>query len=498
MDVSASVGEHLRLGSPRGRLVVAATVLGSSLAFIDATVVNIALPSIGADLGAGTRGLTWVVNGYTLTLASLILLAGSLSDQRGQRRVFGLGVAWFAAASLACALAPSVEVLVVARLLQGVGGALLTPGSLAILHTTFGKGDRARAIGLWSGLTGVAGAIGPFLGGWLVELGSWRAIFLINLPVAALVLLLTVRVVPETASRGPAGRFDITGAALVALTLGSLTLGLGAWPQQGLGAVRTWVPLLGSAVALVAFVAQEHRSRHPLLPLDLFTRGAFVSVNLVTLLVYAALGGTFLWLVVALQVVGGMAPLTAGLSLLPVTVLMLLFSERAGAWGSRVGPRLPLTTGTLVAAVGVAGLTRIARIGPEVSYLPDVLVPVVLLGTGLTLAVSPLTAAALDALPEDRSGIASGVNNAVARTGGLVCIAALPLLTGLGPQGFSTVAMAEPFARAMWWCAGFLLVGSALSASLVRGRAAPAGPPPPEPHQFSCGVCGPPAATRTG
>ncbi len=488
---------HLSLSTTRGRLVVAATVLGSSLAFIDATVVNIALPSIGDELGASSSGLTWVVNGYTLTLASLILLAGSLSDQRGQRRVFALGVAWFALASLACAVAPTLELLVVARLFQGIGGALLTPGSLAILHTTFGQGDRARAIGMWSGLTGVAGAIGPFVGGWLVDVASWRWIFLINLPVAAVVLLLTARVVPETPPHRGVGHFDVPGAALVAATLGALTLGLTSWPSAGLASPATWLPLVLAVLAGMAFVVQERRASNPLLPLGVFSSGAFVSINLVTLLVYAALGGTFLWLVIALQVVGGMAPLPAGLSLLPVTVLMLLFSGRAGLLGARLGPRLPMVAGTAVAAVGVAGLTRI---GPGVHYVPDVLVPVVLVGTGLTLAVTPLTAAVLDALPEEQSGIASGVNNAVARTGGLVCVAALPLLTGLGARGFTDASMEGPFHRAMWWCAGFLVLGSLLSAALVSGRSRTRPPEQveevPEPQQFSCGVCGPPASAR--
>lgn len=459
-------GTSLRFGEPAGRWVLAATVLGSSVAFLDATVVNIALPAIGRDLDAGTTGLTWTVNAYTLSLAALVLVGGSLGDRLGRRRVFMVGVAWFGVASLACAVATTIDLLVAFRALQGVGAALLTPGALAILQATFRAEDRSRAIGAWSGLAGLTGAVGPFLGGWLVDAGSWRWIFLINVPVVVLVLGIAARHVPESRDRTATGRLDLGGAVLVAIGLGSLSYGLSAWSEHGLGSVAVQVGLGSGMVALAGFVAWEASVARPMLPLGIFADPRFSATNLVTLLVYAALGGVFFWLVVALQVVAGWSALTAGLSLLPVTVLMLLFSPRAGAVGDRLGPRIPMTVGPLVGALGVALL---ARVGPDASYLVDVLVPVTLLGAGLTITVTPLTATVLGAVEEARAGVASGVNNAVARTGGLLLVAALPALTGLAPGGFGEAAALEPAYRtAMLVCAGLLALGGAVAALAIR------------------------------
>ncbi len=467
----AAEGPHrrdtgLRYGEPAGRWVLAATVLGSSVAFLDATVVNIALPAIGRDLDAGVTGLTWTVNAYTLTLAAFVLIGGSLGDRLGRRRVFMVGVAWFGVASLACALATTVGMLVAFRGLQGLGAALLTPGALAILYASFRAEDRSRAIGAWSGLAGLTGAVGPLLGGWLVDVASWRWIFFINVPVVVVVLGIAARHVPESRDSSAAGRLDLGGAALAALGLGSLTYGLSAWSEQGLGSVAVQVGLVLGLLALVGFVAWEASVAHPMLPLDVFADPRFGVTNLVTFLVYAALGGVFFWLVVALQVVAGRSALTAGLSLLPVTVLMLLFSPRAGVVGDRLGPRVPMTIGPLVGALGVALL---ARIGPDASYLPGVLVPVTLLGAGLTLTVTPLTATVLGAVEEARAGLASGVNNAVARAGGLLLVAALPALTGLTTGGFAEAAALEPAYRtAMLICAGLLALGGAVAALAVR------------------------------
>lgn len=456
----------LRYGEPAGRWVLAATVLGSSVAFLDATVVNIALPAIGHDLTAGVTGLTWTVNAYSLSLAAFVLIGGSLGDRLGRRRVFMVGVAWFGVASMACALATSIGMLVAFRALQGVGAALLTPGALAILQATFRSEDRSRAIGAWSGLAGVTGAVGPLLGGWLVDVGSWRWIFFINVPVVVVVLGIAARHVPESRDSSAAGRLDVAGAALAALGLGSVTFGLSAWSEHGLGSVVAQVGLGLGMLALAGFVAWEASIAHPMLPPAIFAAPRFGVTNLVTFVVYAALGGVFFWLVVTLQVVAGWSALAAGLSLLPVTVLMLLFSPRAGVIGDRLGPRIPMTVGPLVGALGVALLSRI---GPDASYVADVLVPVTLLGAGLTLTVTPLTATVLDAVEEARAGLASGVNNAVARTGGLLLVAALPALTSLASGGFSEPAALQPAYRtAMLICAALLAVGGVVAAVAIR------------------------------
>lgn len=460
-----SRGTGLRYGEPAGRWVLAATVLGSAVAFLDATVVNIALPAIADELDAGVAGLTWTVNGYTLTLAAFVLIGGSLGDRLGRRRVFMVGVAWFGVASLACALATTIGMLVTFRALQGAGAALLTPGALALLQATFRREDRSRAIGAWSGLAGIAGAVGPFLGGALVDLASWRWIFFINVPVVVAVLAIAARHVPESRDPSPPGRLDLGGATLAAVGLGSLTYGLSAWSEQGLGSVAVQVGIALGVAALAAFLAWEATTAHPMLPLGIFAAPRFGVTNLVTFLVYAALGGVFFWLVVTLQVVSGWSPLTAGLSLLPVTVLMLLGSPRAGVVGDRLGPRVPMTVGPLVGALGVGLL---ARIGPEASYLADVLVPVTLLAVGLTLTVTPLTATVLGAVEEGRAGLASGVNNAVARTGGLLLVAVLPALTGLSAGGFGDPAALEPaFGTAMVITAVLLALGGVVAAVAI-------------------------------
>ncbi|MQA12396.1 MAG: DHA2 family efflux MFS transporter permease subunit [Pseudonocardiaceae bacterium] len=485
----------LRYGRPAGRWVLLATVLGSGLTFIDATVINIALPSIGRSLGASSADLQWTVNAYTLSLAALILLGGSLGDQFGRRRIFVLGVGWFAGASLLCGLAPNVETLIAARLLQGVGGALLTPGALAILETSFHSDDRARAIGAWSGLAGVAGALGPFLGGWLVEIATWRLIFLINVPLAALVCLVALRHVPETWDPGASRRLDVAGALTGAVGLAGLTYGFTAWPSLGGSSPTVLVALGIGVVGMLAFVLTEKRSQHPMLPLGIFASRGFTAANLVTFMVYAALGGVFFLVVLNLQVVAGFDPLAAGTALLPVTVLMLLLSARAGALAQRIGPRTPMTAGPIICA---GALVLLARIGEDASYLRTVLPPVILFGLGLSLTVAPLTATALGSLDDRRAGIASGVNNAVARAAGLLAVAVLPLAAGLGTGSLTDPATLAPTYRtAMLLCAGLLLVG-ALTAALAVPRAlgSPRAPAPParpgSPVQVHCAVAGMP------
>ncbi|MFG1605393.1 DHA2 family efflux MFS transporter permease subunit [Actinoplanes sp. NPDC049265] len=473
----------VRYGTPAGRWVLLATVLGSSLAFIDATVVNIALPAIGHDLGAGAADLQWTINGYALSLASLILLGGSLGDRYGRKRVFIVGISWFAAASLLCGVAPNVELLIAARVLQGIGGALLTPGALAILEASFEPGDRSRAIGAWSGLGGIGGALGPFLGGWLVEAADWRLIFLINVPVATLVLIVAIRHVPESRNPAAARRPDLAGVLTGAAGLGGLTYGFTAWPEHGPGSAAVLAPLALGVAGMIAFVLVERRSPHPMLPLGVFSAKAFTGANIVTFLVYAANGGVFFLVVLNLQVVAGFSPLTGGIALLPVTGLMLLLSSRAGALGQRIGPRIPMTVGPLICAVA---LVLLSMVGAGASYLLNVLPAVIIFGLGLSLLVAPLTATALGALEDRFAGIASGVNNAVARAAGLLSVAVLPLAAGLGDGNLTDPSTLHPVYRhAMLICAGLLVIGGALAFRLIPARL-PA-------HEEPCSFCDPAA-----
>jgi EmrB/QacA subfamily drug resistance transporter len=493
----------LTYGQPAARWVLAATVLGSSLTFVDATVVNIALPTIGADLDTGLAALTWTVNAYTLTLACLILLGGSLGDRLGRRRVFIVGVLWFATASMLCGLAPNAATLVASRALQGVGGALLTPGSLAILQASFRPADRARAIGAWSGLAGIAGASGPFIGGWLIGVASWRWIFLINVPLALAVVAIANRHVPESRDPQASRHTDVTGAGLAAVGLAGLTYGLIAWPSASLASVSVWGSLAVGVVAIAGFLVWEAHTPEPMLPLGIFASRVFSATNAVTFAVYAALGGIFFWLVLTLQVVAGYTPMEAGLSLLPVTLVMLALSARAGALSARIGPRVPMTAGPILAAVGVAGM---ARIDAGVTYFPDVLVPVLVFGCGLALTVAPLTATALASVSQSQAGLSSGVNNAVARIGGLLAVAVLPVFAGLTGRSYTDPAVLQPaFVTVMWACVALLLSGGLLSAVFVRAAepapsTATAGPiPEREPQRSYCPVDGPPltaAATR--
>jgi len=451
--------EALRLATARGRWALAATVLGTSVAFLDSTVVNIALPAIGRDLEAPLSGLQWIVTGYTLSLAGLILLGGALGDRYGRRRIFLIGVVWFAVASLLCAIAPTIGALVVARILQGIGGALLTPGSLSLIQASFAPEDRARAVGAWSGLAGVASAAGPFVGGWLIEGPGWRWVFLINLPLAAIVVTVTLRYVPESRDETATGRFDVAGAVLAALALAGITYGLIG------GAV--WGALAGAAgIALaVAFVLVERRRSDPMLPLSVFASRQFSAVNVVTLAVYAALGGLFFFLTLQLQLVAGFSPVAAGAALLPVTLLMLALSSQAGALAQRIGPRWPMVGGTALAAVGVLMLSRIDA---SASYVADVLPGAILFGLGISAVVAPLTATVLAAASERQAGIASGVNNAVARTAQLLAVAGLPMLVGLSGGDYrAPEVFSGGFRTAMYICAGLLLAGSALSLALV-------------------------------
>jgi EmrB/QacA subfamily drug resistance transporter len=468
---------RLRVNEPAGRWVLAATVGGSSLAMLDTTVVNVALAHLGRDLHADFTTLQWVINGYTLSLAALILLGGALGDRFGRRRVFVTGVIWFAAASALCGLAPTAGLLVAGRVLQGVGGALLTPGSLALIAASFRPEDRSSAVGSWSGLGGVAGAIGPFLGGALV-MWSWRAVFWINVPVAVLVVLIAVRHVPESRDSDAVGGIDLTGAALAVLGLGAVTFALTSIDGPGRTAPVLVSGLVGIA-ALGGFVVVEARSSHPLVPLSMFRDSLFRAANVVTLLVYGALGTFFFLLVMQMQTVAGFSPTVAGTALLPVTVLMLLLSARSGALADRIGPRLQMTVGPLLAAAGFALATRV---GPGASYLTDVLPSAVLLGLGLASTVAPLTATVLASADDHHVGIASGINNAVARSAGLLAVAVVPAVAGLGGMDYTdAVSFDAGFDHAMLIDAGLLVIASALSALLVRTPVTAAGPADPAP-----------------
>lgn len=462
-----SSAETVTWGTPAARWILGATVLGSGMAFLDATVVNVALPTIGIDLGATVGGLQWIVNSYTLTLASLILIGGSLGDRFGRRRVFLVGVVWFSAASLLCALASSAETLVAARGLQGVGGALLTPGSLAILQASFAPDDRARAVGAWSGLSGIGAAIGPFLGGWLVDAGSWRLIFLINVPLAIAVIAVTIRHVPETRDPTSARGIDVAGATLTTVGLASVTWALIEAGERGVSATALAAGAAGIS-ALGGFVVVERRSRQPMLPLAIFRSRQFTVANVVTFVVYASLGVTFFLLPLVLQQGLGYSPTQAGLATLPVTGIMLALSARAGLLADRIGPRLPMTAGPLSMAAGLALLSRVQE---QAMYVDTVLPGLILFGLGLTLTVAPLTATVLAASPARHAGVASAVNNAISRGAGLIAIAVIPGVAGLAGDAYRDAALfASGFRIAMLIGAALAGAGGGLAWALIRNE----------------------------
>ena len=452
--------DQVEFTSAAGRWVLLATVLGSSVAMLTSTVVTVALPAIGRDLEAGVGGLQWVVNGYMLALASLILFGGSLSDRYGRRRLFIVGTVWFTVASALCVVAPTLLLLVIARILQGIGGALLTPGSLAIIQATFVRADRPRAIGAWSALGGVAAAIGPAVGGYLVESFSWRAVFLLNVPLAVVAVFATIRHVPESRDPTATGRLDVWGAGVGTLGLAALTYGFIAAGDQGASSSVVLALIVG-VVALVAFVPLESRRRSPMLPVDIFSSRQFTSANVLTFLVYGAMGVVFFLLVVFLQEAVGYSAIAAGFAELPVTVLMLLLSARGGELAQRIGPRLPLTVGPLLIA---AGFLLLSRLGPDADYLTTVLPGLVLFGLGLVATVAPVTSTVLAAADERHSGVASGVNNAVARTAALIAVAVVPPLVGLTEQDYADpLAFTESFRAAMFLVAGLAGSGGILA-----------------------------------
>jgi EmrB/QacA subfamily drug resistance transporter len=456
----------LSYATAAGRWVLAATVLGSGIAALDSTVVGIALPAIGRDFHASVAGMQWVIDGYTLPLAGLLLLGGALGDVYGRRKIFVIGTIWFAIASLACGLAPSAGFLIAARAVQGVGAALLTPGSLAILQASFNPDDRARAIGAWSGLGGVATAIGPFLGGWLIGAVSWRLVFFINLPVAAAVVAIALRHVPESRAPGPRQPLDAPGAIAISLALAGITYGLIEASARGWTSPQVLASLIAGFAFLAAFCVIETRSSHPMLPLGVFRSRQFSAANSVTFVVYGALGGALFLVPVVLQEVSGYSPLAAGAALLPLTVIMLLLSARSAALSARIGPRLQMTVGPLLIAAGMLLFTRVQGNG---DYITQVLPAVLVLGLGLATNVAPLTATALSAAPAEHSGIASAVNNDVARSASLIAVAVLPALAGLtGDAYLHPAALTQGFHTAMTISAVAAAAGGILALATIR------------------------------
>lgn len=456
-------------GSAQGRWILVTTIFGSGLAQLDGSVVNVALPRIGANLHAGLTTLQWTLNAYTLTLSGLLLLGGSLGDRLGRRLIFIIGVIAFTAASVGCAVAPTAEVLVGMRAVQGVGAALLTPGSLAILQAVFRPEDRAAAVGAWSGIGGVATAFGPVLGGFLVGVApwGWRLVFLINVPIAVFVVVLARRYVPETRDVEAHGRVDVTGAVMASAGLAGIVYGLTEGPARGWGTIAAGAVVVGVGL-LVAFLVLQARRADPLLPLGLFRERQFSAANAVTFAVYAALSGGVFLLPVALQRVVGFSPVAAGSALLPITVIMLLLSARMGRLATRIGPRIPMAVGPIVAG---AGISMFAFLTATSTYWTGVLPPMIVFGLGLAITVAPLTATALAAAPDHNAGIASAVNNDIARIGGLLAVAVLPGLAGLTPSAYDDPArLAAGFHHAVIIAGSVCAFGGVLAAVTIQSN----------------------------
>jgi EmrB/QacA subfamily drug resistance transporter len=446
------------LTAAQKRTTLLAAIMGSFVALLDSTVVNVALPAIRDDLGGGLAGQQWVVNAYMLLLGSLILIGGSLGDVFGERRVFALGVAGFGAASVLCAAAPSIELLVAGRALQGAFGALLTPASLAIIVASFSGAERGAAIGAWTAYSGIAAFLGPLIGGWLVDALDWRWVFGVNVPFVLVTLALTARM-PALPNPGEGRRPDWVGAGLCAVGLAGPTFGLIQQPEHGWGSATVLVPIVAGLGVFAAFLAWERRRRDPMLPLGLFARGDFAWGNVETLVMYGGLGVLFFVLVLFLQQVARYDALEAGLATLPTTVVMFLLSRRFGALADRHGPRLFMGLGPLVCACGA--LMLLAFVDEDPSFAVDVLPGMLVFALGLSVAVAPLTAAILADADEQNAGIASGVNNAVARVASLLAVA------GVGAVVGGTLDL-DGFRMALGFSAALLAAGGAVGLLRIR------------------------------
>ncbi|MDQ6717508.1 MAG: MFS transporter [Gemmatimonadota bacterium] len=466
--MTTNTAGRIRLSSAAGRWILAGTVLGSGAVFLEGSVVSVALPAIGRGFHLDIAGLQWTMNGYLLTLSALMLFGGALGDRTSRSRVFGFGLVGFAIGSALCAIAPTPLFLVIARVLQGAAGALVVPNSLAILETTFAGEDRGLAIGKWAAWSAVSTAGGPLLGGWLVDFASWRWVFLSIVPVALASAWIVLEHSAPREAKVKSGSLDYAGAALATLSLGAIIGALITAPVSGFTSPLVLGGFFGGAVFLALFIVVEIRAPNPMLPLDAFRSREFIGANLNTLLVYGALNALFFLLMLQLQVGLGWSALIAGASLLPINFLLLMLSPSAGKVAERIGPRWPMTIGSFVAA---AGMLLFARVGAGSTYLRDLLPAVIVFGTGLGILVSPLTAAALRALGDRRGGLASGVNNAVARLAGLLATAVIPMAAGIG--GATRVngpALASGFGRGMVISAVLCAAGGVAALSLVGGK----------------------------
>jgi EmrB/QacA subfamily drug resistance transporter len=476
--------------SRQQRLTLVATILGSTVVFLDSTVVNVALPAIADGLDAGLAGQQWVIEAYMLTLVSLLLVGGSLGDQFGRRRVFVIGLVAFGATSVLCAVAPSVELLIAARALQGIAGALLVPGSLAIVAATFEGAERGRAVGTWTAWTGIATVIGPAGGGALIGLLSWRAIFWVNIPLIAFTVALTLHAVRESRDPEAFHGVDWAGIGLSVAGLGGPVFALIEQPTHGWGDPLVWIPLVAGVACLAFFLLWEARARHPMLELSLFGIRNFRVANMTTLAAYAGLIGGLFFLTIFLQQVAAYSPVEAGLATTPISVVLFLLSPRFGRFASGVGPRLPMTAGPILAGLG---LLLMLRVGADAAYLTQVLPGVLVFSVGLAMTVAPLTATVLDSVEERHVGIASGVNNGVSRVAGLMAIAVLGAVISAkfgadvgGDAGSNPLTSAEPDASTAAFHLGLaiaallMIAGGIVSALGIenpeqRGEAVPAG-----------------------
>jgi EmrB/QacA subfamily drug resistance transporter len=445
-----------------------ASILGSGAVFLEGSVVTVALPHIGRDLDLDMAGLQWVMNGYLLTLSALMLFGGALGDRFSRARVFAIGLIAFAAASVGSGLAPNLPLLVVARLAQGTAGALVVPNSLALLETTFHGEARGAAIGKWAAWSGISTAIGPLVGGWLVDATSWRFVFFSVVPFAVAAAWIAFGHEPHAKTSYREGSLDYGGEILVTLGLAALVAGLISGPDKGFTNSLVLALMIAGILLLLAFLFIESRASAPLLPLDVFRSREFIGANLNTLLVYAALNGLFFLLMLQLQNGLEYSALRAGASLLPVNALLLVLSPRAGHLAEKIGPRLPMTIGCLIAAIG---MVMFVRVKPGASYLSTTLPALIVFGTGLGLFVAPLTTIALRSLGEKRAGLASGVNNAAARLAGLLATAAIPVAAGIAGASKPTGAiLATAFVRAMIISAALCAAGALVALLLISGK----------------------------